>query len=65
MNRFRCFEIDSCKMKACLNWRIGDVCVKDNFVIADYLYAANIHDSTTCQVRKQIDLFRLELILED
>jgi hypothetical protein len=59
------FAIDSCELKACQNWRINNKCVKDEMSIPDSLrYVANIHSNDTCQVRKQIDEYRLTEMLE-
>ncbi len=59
------FVVENCELKACQNWRLGDNCVKDNMHIPTCIhYAANMHDSTICQVRKQIDEYRLTEMLE-
>ena len=58
------FAINFCNVSACQNWRIGDKCVKDQMCIQTYAqYAANIHDNSICQVRKQIDEYRLTVML--
>ena len=59
------FVVKSCALKACLNWREGNTCVKNNMHIASQLkYIANMHHSSVCEVRRQIDIYRLENILE-
>jgi hypothetical protein len=59
------FVVNACTNKACQSWRIGDKCVKDQLNIewATKRFA-NIHDSTSCQIRKQIDEYRLTKMLE-
>lgn len=59
------FVVNSCQVKACLNWRIGDTCVKNLMHIPTTVkYVANMHDASICEVRRQIDKYRLEQILE-
>jgi len=59
------FAVKSCTLKACLNWRIYDKCVKDGVSIKPQIkYIANMHDSSVCEVRRQINQFRLERVLE-
>ena len=59
------FVIDSCMVKACQNWRINNKCVKDQMHIPTCIhYAANIHDDSICEVRRQINEFRLNEMLE-
>jgi len=59
------FAIKNCENKACLNWRMGNKCAKDQMHIPTAIhYIANIHDASTCQVRKQINTYRLENMLE-
>ena len=59
------FVVNSCTVKACLNWRMGDICVKHNMHIPTCAkYLANMHDSSVCEVRRQIDKYRLEQMLE-
>ncbi len=59
------FAIDSCTQRGCINWRLNNQCAKDSMSIpANKNYIANIHDNATCEVRKQIDKYRLEEMLE-
>lgn len=59
------FAVDFCDMKGCLNYRAGDRCAKNNTSIRAYVkYSANIHDHDSCKVREQIDVYRLEEMLE-
>ena len=59
------FVVEICELKACQHWRLGDNCVKHNASIADSIkYCSNLHDSKRCQVRKQVDTYRLEQMLE-
>jgi len=60
------FDIKSCPLKGCVYWRQGDECAKDGMHIPPNIqYLANTHDSTTCKVRGQIGLYRLDKLLED
>ena len=59
------FVVEICELKACQHWRLGDNCVKNHTSIAESVkYCSNLHDSARCQVRKQIDNYRLEQMLE-
>lgn len=60
------FVVKTCTLKACQNWRLGDNCVKDNMHIPTCIrFAANMHDSSICRIRKQIDEYRLVKMLEE
>jgi len=60
------FHVPRCKNKGCLKWRVGNECSYDYHLISVIAaWEANIHDSEFCEVRKQIDLFRLEKLLEE
>lgn len=60
------FVIELCTLKACQHWRIGNSCVKNNQSIQNSIkYVANMHSSSVCEVRRQIDNYRLENLLED
>ena len=59
------FVVNSCGLRACLNWRMGDTCAKNNMLISSQIaYLANMHDAQVCEVRKQLDQYRLEQMLE-
>ena len=59
------FNIKYCALKACQNWRIGDKCAKDKMHIPTAVtFIANMHDASICEVRNQIDIFRLNEMLE-
>ena len=59
------FDIKFCSLRACQNWRMGDKCVKDEMYIPTAVsFIANIHDASVCRVREQIDIFRLNEMLE-
>lgn len=59
------FVVKSCQYSACINWRQGNKCVKNNMHIKSHIkYIANMHDSSICEVRKQINEFRLKHMLE-
>ena len=58
--------VENCPQKACLHWRTGNLCVKHHaFIPQQMQWLANIHDATTCQVRKQIDVYRLTKMIEE
>lgn len=60
------FVVKYCQVKACLNWRLGNNCVKDRMHIPSSVpYIADLHDSFTCEVRKQINKYRLQYMLEN
>jgi hypothetical protein len=59
------FAVDSCALKGCLSWRMGNKCAKDQMDIHTMLkYSANIHDSENCLIRKQMNDYRLTNMLE-
>ena len=59
------FAVKECTLKACQSWRVGNKCVRDGAYIPAYLkYLANMHDGSICKIRKQLDKYRLEQILE-
>ena len=60
------FVVNYCELRACQHWRIDNKCTKHNQPIADSLkYVANMHDSSVCEVHRQIDRYRLDNLLED
>jgi len=60
------FVVNYCELRACQHWRMGNKCRYHNQSLADSLkYLANMHDSSICEVRRQIDKYRLENLLED
>ena len=60
------FVVDSCELKGCQYWRMGDSCVKNNKYIPDQLkYVANIHDGDNCIVRRQVNECKLIKLLEE
>ena len=59
------FVVESCKLQACVNWRQGNKCAKNELHIETYMqYLTNIHNSSICEIRKQIDAYRLNKMLE-
>lgn len=59
------FDIKFCSLKACQNWRADDKCAKDEMHIPTAVtFIANMHDASICKVREQIDVFRLNEMLE-
>ena len=61
-----CFVVNYCELRACQHWRIYNKCVKNNMSIVDGAkYVKNLHNSSVCEVRRQIDKYRLENLLEE
>ena len=61
-----CFVVNYCELRACQHWRIDNKCTKNNVSIAKSLkYVTNLHNSKICQVRKQVDQYRLKNLLEE
>jgi hypothetical protein len=61
-----CFVVNNCELRACQHWRIGNKCTKHNLsIIENAKYVQNIHNSSVCEVRRQIDKYRLENLLEE
>ncbi len=59
------FVVNFCELKACLHWRINNRCVLNSMLIAPAIkYTLNLHNSTVCEVRKQVNQYRLEHMLE-
>ncbi len=59
------FAVEFCELKACQNWRPGDRCIKNGMDIETAIkYIATIHDGDVCAIRKQIDIYRLNELLE-
>ena len=60
------FVVNYCELKACQHWRMNNKCTKNNLLIAKSLkYVANMHDASVCEIRRQIDEYRLENLLEE
>jgi hypothetical protein len=61
-----CFVVNYCELRACQHWRIGSKCTKHNLpILKNAKYVQNIHNSSVCEVRRQIDNYRLEHLLEE
>jgi hypothetical protein len=59
------FVVNYCEIRACQHWRIHNQCIKNETLIsASIKYSADMHDSKWCEIRKQIDRYRLEHMLE-
>ena len=59
------FVVKKCEMRACLYWRLGDECIKDGMDISKSIKnSSHLHNSEVCQIRKQIDVYRLTHMLE-
>ena len=62
------FVVESCAVKGCANWRDkdGNNCAKNGLNIAAELrFAAMMKDSAECQIRQQMNEFRLTKLLDD
>ena len=60
------FVVKYCELKACQHWRLDNQCVKDGEPIDSSIqHIANMHDSSVCQIREQMDIYRLQNLLED
>ena len=60
------FVVKYCELRACQHWRIDNKCIKDNQPTASSLkYVANLHNSSVCEIRRQIDEYRLKNLLEE
>lgn len=60
------FKVEFCDQKGCLSWRFGNTCVKDGMNIKrTYKYVLNSHDEKICQIRKQVNIYRLEKLIEE
>ena len=60
------FDVEFCTFKGCGNWRDSNKCAKHTmYILTQIKYVANIHDSVTCQVRKQVDVYRLNRMIEE
>lgn len=61
-----CFVVNYCELKACQHWRLGNKCIKNGMKIEQYIdNTSNMHDSNVCEVRKQVNIYRSEKILEE
>ena len=61
-----CFVVNYCELRACQHWRIDNKCVKHNVSIPDSVkHVQNLHNSSVCEIRRQIDKYRLENLLEE
>jgi len=60
------FVVKKCTTKACLLWRIGNQCVRDGASM-EFILKYNIaitHPVSICEVRRQMDNYKLERLLE-
>jgi len=59
------FVVNSCDMNGCLYWRMGDNCAKDGMCIQTTIELyTQLHDAHNCQIRQQMNEYRLEHALE-
>ena len=60
------FVVNYCGVRACQNWRIGNHCAKNTMSISKSIkYVATMHDSAICEVRRQVNKYRLKHLLEE
>ena len=60
------FVVKFCEMRACQHWRIDNKCIKHNQSIEKNIdYCSNLHNSKICQVRNQLNNYRLKKLVED
>ena len=60
------FVVNYCELRACQHWRIDNKCIKNNMPMAESLkYVANMHNSSVCEIRRQIDEYKLKNLLEE
>lgn len=64
------FNIDKCTQNACIYWRIHDKCAqngrRDYHTIKNKMYfiEMSMHSADTCQVKHQLDLHKLDNLLD-
>jgi len=59
------FVVNYCENRACQHWRMDNQCIKNETLISSSIkYSADMHDSEFCEIRKQIDTYRLNHMLE-
>jgi len=60
------FVVNYCGLRACQHWRINEHCVKNGMSIPKNIsQVMHIHNSSVCEVRRQVDKYRLEHLLEE
>ena len=59
------FVVKKCELEGCNHWRPGNQCAKNGLSIESQLqFAAMMHDGEECQIRSQLNKYRLTNILE-
>lgn len=59
------FVVPKCKVRGCQHYRQGDRCAKDGFSIeAQMRFVAMMHESDLCEVRRQMNTYRLNKMLD-
>ncbi len=59
------FVVNFCDLKACQSWRLGDKCAKNGFDVKwQIAYLTDLHNSNICEIRRQVDQYRLNQLLE-
>ena len=54
------FVIKKCEIRACQWWRLGDNCIKNGSSISHAVqYSSDLHSAELCQVREQINKYRM------
>lgn len=60
------FEVPECEVRACLNWRPGDWCVKDHTLIPTTTpITITMQSIEICLVHQQVNNTRLHNLLEE
>jgi hypothetical protein len=60
------FVVNSCLLKGCLYWRLNDQCAKHGMPVqATIERTSQLHTAESCQVRQQMNEFRLTHMLEN
>lgn len=60
------FVVKKCTTKACVLWRLNNQCAQDGLHIQTAINRnkANTHPASLCEVRRQINLYKLKNLLE-
>ena len=59
------FNVTECNKSGCQSWRIGNKCTWHGMSM-EFLFKTKIrlHDPVTCKVRRQLDIYRVEEMLD-
>lgn len=60
------FVVNFCTLAGCRYWRHGDKCAKNGMDIENQVSVLNrMHESESCQIKQQMDVYRLTHMLEE